>query len=123
MGLDQYAVARRGEPVKNEEGQLEYADQHEIAYWRKHPNLQGWMENLYQEKGGTEEFNCVDVELTLEDLDELEAAITGTSLPETAGFFFGENSDDYYKDKDLQFIEQARQYLNDGYTVVYSSWW
>lgn len=123
MGLDQYAVARRGEPVKNEEGQLEYADQHEIAYWRKHPNLQGWMENLYREKGGTEEFNCVDVELTLEDLDELEAAITGTALPETCGFFFGENSDDYYKDKDLQFIEQARREIEDGYKVVYSSWW
>jgi hypothetical protein len=123
MGLDQYAVARRGEPTKNEEGQLEYADQHEITYWRKHPNLQGWMESLYREKGGTEEFNCVDVELTLEDLDELEAAINGTSLPITGGFFFGENSDDYYKDKDLQFIEQARQEINDGYKVVYSSWW
>lgn len=123
MGLDQYAVARRGEPVKNEDGHLEYPDQHEISYWRKHPNLQGWMENLYREKGGTEEFNCVEVEVTLEDLDELESAITGTALPETCGFFFGENSDDYYKDKDLQFIEDARQYINDGYTVVYSSWW
>ena len=122
MGLDQYAFARRGEPVENE-GRLEYADQHEVAYWRKHPNLQGWMENLYRKKGGTEEFNCVDVELTLEDLDELEAAITGTALPETCGFFFGENSDDYYKDKDLQFIEEARRYINDGYKVVYSSWW
>jgi hypothetical protein len=123
MGLDQYAVARRGEPVKNEDGHLEYPDQHEISYWRKHPNLQGWMENLYREKGGTEDFNCVEVELTLEDLDELESAIAGTSLPETCGFFFGDDSDDYYKEKDLQFIEQARSKIEDGYKVVYSSWW
>ena len=122
MGLDQYAFARRGEPVEKEDG-LEYPEQVEIAQWRKHPNLQGWMKNLYRENGGTEEFNCVDVELTLEDLDSLEAAITGTELPETCGFFFGENSDDYYKDKDLQFIEEARRYINDGYTVVYTSWW
>ena len=122
MGLDQYAVARRGEPVEKD-GQLEYPEKVELAYWRKHPNLQGWMENLYHENGGTEEFNCVEVELTLGDLDSLEAAITGTELPETCGFFFGENSDDHYKDKDLRFIEEARQYINDGYTVVYSSWW
>ena len=24
----------------------------EIAYWRKHPNLHGWMEDLYYKKGG-----------------------------------------------------------------------
>ena len=38
MGLDQYAY------VANKAGS-EYNDQsrQEIAYWRKHPNLQGWM--------------------------------------------------------------------------------
>jgi len=46
----------------------------EIAYWRKHPNLQGWMEQLWREKGGKGEFNCVDVELTREDLKQLELA-------------------------------------------------
>lgn len=122
MGLDQYANARRGEPVEKD-GRLEYPEQVELAYWRKHPNLQGWMENLYQSKGGTEDFNCVEVELTLEDLDLLEKAVTETELPETGGFFFGSNSDDTYRDQDLEFIESARQYINDGYTVVYTSWW
>ena len=37
MGLDQYAG------VRQEDGTFE-----EIAYWRKHPNLQGWMKKLYK---------------------------------------------------------------------------
>ena len=38
----------------------------ELHYWRKHPNLHGWMESLYYEKGGTaDNFNCVNLQLTL----------------------------------------------------------
>ena len=69
MGLDQYAFARKGEPIRNRL-ETEYEVEHEIAYWRKHPNLQGWMEQLWREKGGEGEFNCVDVELTLDDLEQ-----------------------------------------------------
>lgn len=122
MGLDQYAKARKGEPVEKD-GSLEYPDQRELAYWRKHPNLEGWMCNLYSEKGGTDEFNCQEVELTLEDLDELEKAINSKDLPETGGFFFGDDSDDYYREKDLEFIRDARNAIEDGYTVIYTSWW
>lgn len=122
MGLDQYAKARKGEPVEKD-GELEYPESYELAYWRKHPNLQGWMEELYRNKGGEEEFNCVDVELTLEDLDNLEAAINGKEMPETSGFFFGDDADEHYKETDLKFIEDARKAINDGFTVVYSSWW
>ena len=75
MGLDQYATARKGEPTTDDEGYTYYEDSMELAYWRKHPNLQGWMEDLYLEKGGEGEFNCQDVELTLEDLDALEATL------------------------------------------------
>ena len=123
MGLDQYAVARRGEPVRNEHGGLDYPEKIELAYWRKHPNLEGWMADLYSKKGGKEEFNCVPVKLTLEDLDNLESAITGGELPETEGFFFGGDSDEHYREQDLKFIEAARDKINEGYTVEYSSWW
>lgn len=122
MGLDQYAKARKGEPVEKD-GALEYPEQRELAYWRKHPNLEGWMSNLYSEKGGTDEFNCQEVELTLEDLDELEKAINSKDLPETGGFFFGDDSDEYYKENDLEFIRDARNAIKDGYTVIYTSWW
>jgi hypothetical protein len=123
MGLDQYATARKGEPFLNEEGFNEYPESKELAYWRKHPNLQGWMEKLYRAKGGEGEFNCVSVELSEEDLDSLEKAITEQQLPSTQGFFFGGESDDYYKEHDLKFVSEARDAINEGYTVVYSSWW
>ena len=139
MGLDQYATARKGEPRKvpqtwtttdadgNEEEVVEYYnewdDTIELATWRKHPNLQGWMQELYYEKGGEGEFNCVDVELTLEDLDALEATLDEEELPETVGFFFGSNADDHYAEADREFIVQARAALKQGYKVFYSSWW
>ena len=114
MGLDQYASVKVGY------GELE---PEELAYWRKHPNLQGFMESLYFEKGGTGEFNCVDVELTLEDIDNLERAVMEGGLPHTAGFFFGDGADDYYTEQDLEFCANARKALHNGETVVYSSWW
>jgi len=56
----------------------------ELHYWRKHPNLHGWMESLYYEKGGTaDNFNCVNLQLTARDLDRLETAIRGGTLPLT----------------------------------------
>ena len=139
MGLDQYATARKGEPRKvpqtwtttdadgNEEEVVEYYnewdDTIELAEWRKHPNLQGWMENLWYEKGGEGEFNCVELELTLNDLDALEATLDEGELPETAGFFFGGNADDHYAEADREFIVQARAAIKQGYKVIYSSWW
>ena len=136
MGLDQYAWARKGEPCKDEEGYNVWPEgEEELAYWRKHPNLQGWMENLWHEKGcpdgnpdttGTgfgSDFNCVDLELTLSDLDCLEQSLDESALPETSGFFFGENSDDHYAEQDRDFIVQARAAIKQGYKVVYSSWW
>ena len=123
MGLDQYGLARRGEAKTDDEGYTYYEDSMELAYWRKHPNLQGWMEDLYHEKGGEGEFNCVDLELTLEDLEALEESLDEEALPETAGFFFGTDSSDYYAEADREFIREARAAIKQGYTIVYSSWW
>lgn len=112
MGLDQYGSARKeGEPEQ------------ELAYWRKHPNLQGWMEQLYREKGGEGVFNCVDVELTFEDLEKLETAIEDAELPSTEGFLFGRGSDVQYRENDLAFIADASEAIDQGYTVFYTSWW
>jgi len=123
MGLDQYATARRGEAKTDDEGFTYYEDSIELSYWRKHPNLQGWMEELYHEKGGSQDFNCVDLELTLGDLDALEETLDEEALPETAGFFFGSNADDHYAEQDREFIREARAAIKQGYTVIYNSWW
>ena len=123
MGLDQYGTARKGEPSTDEDGYTYYEDSMELAYWRKHPNLQGWLEELWRGKGNDGEFNCVDLELTLSDLDYLEQSLDESALPETAGFFFGTNSDDHYAEQDREFILSARNAIEKGYTVIYSSWW
>lgn len=121
MGLDQYAMAIDSNGEKEE-----------IAYWRKHPNLQGWMENLWETKGRPGDrnensplgdFNCIPVELDYDDLDDLEDAVRGSGLPDTTGFFFGSNSDEHYKEQDLEFITKAREALDNGLTVTYNSWW
>ena len=94
----------------------------EIAYWRKHPDLHGWMENLYREKGGREKsFNGDLVVLTLKDLDRLEEDILRKKLPKTSGFFFGESGE--ISLKDLEFVLEARKAIQEGDTVFYDSSW
>jgi hypothetical protein len=97
----------------------------ELAYWRKHPNLHGWMEHLYREKGGIDEsFNCVPIELTMEDLNRLEEDIKDGSLPETGGFFFGSSrGNDEEVHRDLMFVKEARNAIMEGDRVFYESWW
>lgn len=148
MGLDQYAyvAARAGQ-------QQEYYDSsdyneltnewtslvekpRELAYWRKHPNLQGWMERLWVAKGypGYDQanpspkndgpmFNNIELELTAEDLDALERAVKKRQLPKTSGFFFGDDADQHYYENDLEFIRKARSELFFGLKVFYNSSW
>lgn len=118
MGLDQYAY------TKNAAGQRD-----EISYWRKHPNLQGWMKQLWYNKQGpvleADEFNCVELELTEADLIRFRMDLLNgrvESLGET-GFFFGEASDEYYRNQDLEFVDKALELVRDGTPVYYNSWW
>ena len=121
MGLDMFAYKTK-EPLPAEVD-FEVKDAEEIHYWRKHPNLHGWMEQLYRLKGGEEaSFNVVNLELTSDDLDQLEQTIIRKTLPFTAGFFFGESDGSEVED-DLAFIAEARAALEAGYSVFYSSWW
>jgi hypothetical protein len=63
------------------------------------------------------------LELTLDDLNALEATLDEEELSETVGFFFGSNADDHYAEADREFIVQARAAIKQGYKVIYSSWW
>lgn len=117
MGLDQYAylAARQADDWDNWQ---------ELAYWRKHPNLQGWMEKLFLDKGGNcDSFNGVELELTWDDVDRLEQDIQAGKLPSTQGFFFGNNSDEHYKEHDLDFCRRAKAELFLGRRVFYNSSW
>ena len=121
MGLDMYA-----QTVNNSGSQ-------EIAYWRKHNRLHGWMCEKWLEQNPDKhdyDFNCENLVITSEMLNELEDTINNKNLPETSGFFFGQDSyEDYsdpefgYKDDDEQFIKDAREAIKNGDIVEYSSWW
>jgi hypothetical protein len=119
MGLDQYAtaVAATSKPP--------FSTSSELAYWRKHNALEGWMENLYRLKGGKGQFNGKKVELTSENIDLLESVVIDDALPATVGFFFGEDSseDPSKKEETLKFIKDARSHLELGSKVFYSSSW
>jgi hypothetical protein len=125
MGLDMYAYAV---PEKLAEGDFSFKQGdiqvQKIAYWRKHHNLHGWMEKLYKEKGGTEEFNCIPLRLEQVELLDLILAIKGESLPETEGFFFGNHPpDDETMKEDLAFANKALSCINKGLVIYYYSWW
>jgi hypothetical protein len=136
MGLDQCAYAR---PPRKRNGD----DDERICDWRKHNRLQGWMEQLWYDKGcpngkeDDQDFNCVELQLTESDLINLEDAIYNFELPEANGFFWGTDSyfwndendepfpenEYWYKQHDLNFIEEAKKMLDKGYRIYYSSWY
>jgi hypothetical protein len=146
VGLDQYAyvAARAGQRAEYWDGaeldqygkavNTKVSEPRELAYWRKHPNLQGWMESRWKKKmhdanqeisesewGST--FNGIELELEAADLDELELAVKKRRLPQTSGFFFGDDSDQHYYQQDLEFIKNARAELFMGLKVFYNSSW
>lgn len=132
MGLDMYAYAAPG-PRRDDARQ-------DLAYWRKHNALHAWMEKLWNKKGrpyaaedGTigvvpddVEFNCIELELTREDIALLEDAVMGRTLTPAAGFFFGGTDYDPFTDygeDDLKFIAAAKAAHANCMRVFYNSWW
>jgi hypothetical protein len=112
MGLDQQAYTK-------DKGETTY-----IQDWRKHNALDGWMQNLWVDKGGTGEWNCAEVELNAHDIEQLEAVVVNDELPETIGFFYGGDSREcpHKKQETLDFIKKAGKLLGKGEKVYYSAW-
>ena len=125
MGLDMYAFAVSKRDAIGEFEMAQDCEKEELHYWRKHHDLHGWMENLYRDKGGdADSFNCIPVELTVDDLDNLQQAILDDDLPRTQGFFFGDNPPDLESMRDdLMFIQKCRIAIKEGKVVYYDSWW
>ncbi len=96
-----------------------------LAYFRKHPNLHGAIDQIYRRKGGTmfsmDSFHG-NVVLDLPDIEELEKLTLADELPHTTGFFFGA-SDESDKPRTLEFIKRAKEEIARGWTVWYDSSW
>jgi hypothetical protein len=123
MGLDQYAYRLDRKPEKPVDFDIGEGGSETIYQWRKHPDLQGFMETLYYMKGGKRpEFNCSPVLLEREDLDLLERKTRDRELPKTEGFFFGQSGPE--DDEEVyRFIAKARQAIKEGSWIAYDSWW
>ena len=136
MGLDQYAYSRNKDSKLN--GTMTETDYEAVKYdWRKHARLQVFMRDLYKEKNPNENegpyglgFNCeANLELTIEDLEKLEEAISQQYWDYFAedGFFWGQQFQEEavkeYKAQDLNFVKWAKQEIKDGNKIFYSCSW
>jgi len=135
MGLDQYGFAVKAHPKNTdlvigwnyEEAEPTGDEVKLITQWRKHANLQGYMEDIYfykAEKAGveTDVFNCQPIRLDAQDLEDLRSYIVEEGLPFATGFFWGETLPEDEL-QTLDFVEQALSYITQGYEIYYDSWW
>lgn len=97
MGLDMYLEGRKyhtqnwKHPEKDvtEDGFRLKEKILELGYWRKEPNLHGYIVKTFAD--GKDE--CQDIELCVEDLQKIREAVRNRQLIETHGFFFGASAD------------------------------
>ena len=129
MGLDAYLYRYKGKNKK--EVDFKTNEEEEIHYWRKHQNLEEFMSQLYFKKGGEgtesfgghKDFNCCKVELKKQDINTLQELIISDKLPQGGGFFHGNNSDAYYKEETLEALKRAKNAIEEGDRIYYTSWW
>lgn len=130
-----YAYRHKGEMLTDEDRkkQDELPEDRkpiQFADWRKHNRLQGFMQELWDKQTGyTGDFNCTPLYLGKEEFDMLEKQIETRTLPQTGGFFFGQDSytwegeQEDMKAYDLKFCKEAKQWIEKGYKVFYECWW
>jgi len=126
MGLDMYI--RHGtdedwpENVSREVADAFYKDfkSRELCYWRKHPNLHGYIVQTFAE--GIDE--CQEIDLTREMVQQILKASEKDKLPDTQGFFFGQSFPEDKEDTRIQLtalLEWMRK--NPGRRVFYRASW
>ena len=132
MGLDMNMTGRKFLPYsaakRFEEGFEIEAIEVKIAYWRKHPNLHGFIVETFA--GGND--NCQDIELDISQLQTIIEAVKANALPKTEGFFFGvSNGDEAELQDDLEQLGKAVSWLTPlhkqeeqaWYSVIYRASW
>jgi len=97
MGLDMYlkGVETNGSEI-------------ELGYWRKHPNLHGFIVESFA--GGVDE--CQKIPMSIQDISLTLAAATQDILLPTAGFFFGQ-SGPHHREQTLETLSAALAWLGD----------
>lgn len=136
MGLDMYIYKTSHDKVELDENLLIIKDNskelEDFFYWRKHPAIHDWMNNLYYDRGGKDTFNGINLYLDKNDLKKLKKDLIKKNLNyEASGFFFGSspnpNSQEFIRQLkiDLQFIFKALKEIKNDENIVFiytSSW-
>lgn len=130
MGLDMYLRGEEhdGDYDKRFEARekgtiIQIATVHELGYWRKHPNLHGYIVNKFAD----EVDECQRISLSKEMLLQVLEVVEKDELPSTSGFFFGVSSAED-KPVTIRILKQAIEWLEsapeNSYRDVYyqASW-
>lgn len=114
MGLDMYLRGEKslfpewGERAARKEDDLRITQVVvEVGYWRKHPDLHGFMVEAFA--GGKDA--CQRIDLNEECLKKVISAVKEEKLPHTEGFFFGESRPEH-KEPTLEILEKALSWLS-----------
>ena len=111
MGLDMYLNGERyfvNRPSRKAGKPVVKAEIFELGYWRKHPNLHGYIVQTFAD--GVDE--CQEIVLDDEKLIQIIEAVKAKGLPPTAGFFFGVSEDtDEEMNKDITILQAALDWL------------
>lgn len=129
MGLDMYLHGKKFFPNNNrhdEDGFPVTEHTLELGYWRKHPNLHGYIVQNFADGND----DCHEISLSRNDLQQIIHAIRKRELPHTVGFFFG-NSDesDEQVENDIAVFERAIAWLDskkdipEWCDVIYRASW
>jgi len=96
MGLDMYLTGEKyywqdyKEPRNNikEDGFRLKTKTFEVGYWRKHPDLHGFIVQTFADNID----ECQDIYLNIDNLKQIINAIKEKQLPKTHGCFYGESN-------------------------------
>ena len=128
MGLDMYLYGDKSVSSEidansvKEDGFIVSAKTLDMAYWRKHPNLHGFIVNTFADG----EDNCQRIWLSEEDLHNIIVALENDALYDepVTGFFFGKSyfpgeKDEYssyeeQKDRDIAAFTKALEWVRNS---------
>ena len=87
-----------------------------LGYWRKHPNLHGYIVNTFAD--GIDQ--CQRIDLSENDIEKIIDAVARDDLPHTQGFFFGA-SDGSEREETLRIFRDALQWVRTTESNVFRS--
>jgi hypothetical protein len=111
MGLDMYLNGERyfmDRPPRESGKSVVKAEIYELGYWRKHPNLHGYIVQTFAD--GVDE--CQEISLDEGRLLQIMDAVKAKELPHTIGFFFGVSDDSEEEiEQDIEILKSALEWL------------